>query len=49
VITRFKRELTHPDRYQETELGDLFADILQKSLGLDLMLLGSGSIRREKL
>lgn len=49
VITRFKRELTHPDRYQETELGDLFADILQKSLGLDLMLLGSGSIRGEKL
>ncbi len=49
VITRFKRELTHHDRYQETELGDLFADILQKSLGLDLMLLGSGSIRGEKL
>jgi len=49
VITRFKRELTHPDRYQETELGDLFADILQESLGLDIMLLGSGSIRKEQL
>lgn len=49
VITRFKRELTHPDRYRETELGDLFADILKKSLGVDIMLLGSGSIRNEKL
>ena len=49
VITRFNRELTHPDRYRETELGDLFSDILKNSLGLDVMLLGSGSIRKEKL
>ena len=49
IITRFKKELTHPDRYQETEIGDLFADILKDSLGLDIMLLGSGSIRKEEL
>ncbi|MBQ3307778.1 MAG: 5'-nucleotidase C-terminal domain-containing protein [Bacilli bacterium] len=49
VITRFKRELTHPDRYRETDLGDLFADILKESLGLDVMLLGSGSIRKTAL
>ena len=49
VITRLSRELTHPDRYQETELGNLFADILKECLGLDIMLLGSGSIRKEKL
>ncbi len=49
IITRMKRELTHPDRYRETELGDLFADILKDSLGLDVMLLGSGSIRKEQL
>ena len=49
VITRMKRELTHPDRYRETDLGDLFADILKESLGLDVMLLGSGSIRKEQL
>ena len=49
VLTRFNRELTHPDRYRETELGDLFSDILKNSLGLDIMLLGSGSIRKEKL
>ena len=49
IITRFNRELTHPDRYRETELGDLFADILKDSLGIDIMLLGSGSIRKETL
>ena len=49
IITRLNRELTHPDRYRETELGDLFSDILRDSLGLDIMLLGSGSIRKEKL
>lgn len=49
VITRFNRELTHPDRYRETELGDLFADVFRDCLGLDIMLLGSGSIRKEKL
>ena len=49
VVTRLNRELTHPDRYRETELGDLFADILRDSLGLDVMLLGSGSIRKPNL
>ena len=41
MVTRFKRQLTHPSRYRETELGGLFADIMRDSLGLDLMLLGS--------
>ena len=45
MITRLKRKLTHPSRYQETELGGLLADILQESLRLDMMLVGSGSIR----
>ena len=49
VITRLKRELHHPDRYQETELGDLFSDIFKNCLGLDVMILGSGSIRKEEL
>jgi 5'-nucleotidase len=40
-----KRKLTHPSWYQETELGGLLADILQESLRLDIMLVGSGSIR----
>jgi 5'-nucleotidase len=45
VITRMKRKLTHPSWYQETTLGGLIADILQESLRLDVMLVGSGSIR----
>ena len=49
IITRLNRELTYPDRYRETQLGNLFSDILKESLGLDIMLLGSGSIRKEKL
>ena len=45
VVTRLKRRLTHPSWYQETELGGFLADILQESLRLDVMLVGSGSIR----
>ena len=49
VITRFKRMLTHPSWYRETELGGLIADVLQESLRLDMMLVGSGSIRVSEL
>ena len=49
MVTRFRRELTHPDRNRETELGGLFSDIFKEMLDLDIMLLGSGSIRAEKL
>jgi 5'-nucleotidase len=49
LVTHFKRQLTHPSRYQETELGNLFSDILCESLGLDVMLLGSGSVRGKEL
>ena len=47
IITRLNRRLTHPDRFRETELGGLFADILAQSLGLDIMLVVSGSIRTD--
>ena len=49
VITRLKRLLTHPSWYRETELGGFLADILQDSLRLDLMMVGSGSIRVTEL
>ena len=49
VVTRFNRRLTHPKRTQETALGGLLADALKNSLGIDIMLLGSGSIRTEAL
>jgi len=49
TITRFRRKLTHPDRKRETELGGLLSDALAESLGLDVMLLGSGSVRTEQM
>lgn len=49
IITKFVRELTHPDRFRETELGDLFSDIMREAVGVDIFLLGSGSIRNERL
>ncbi len=49
LVTRFRKTLTHPCRTQETALGGLFADIMRESLGLDIMLLGSGSIRSTEL
>lgn len=45
LVTKFKRKLTHPKRTEETALGNLFSDILMESLAVDIMLLGSGSIR----
>lgn len=49
VLTRFARRLTHPTRIQETELGNLYADILQEGSSFDLMIIGTGSIRKEEL
>ena len=49
ILCKFPRPLTHPNRYRETELGNLMSDALKNSLGLDLMLLASGSIRKEQL
>ncbi len=49
VITRFADKYTHPVRNTETELGKLFADAIKDALGLDVVFLGSGSIRGEEL
>jgi len=49
VLCKFHGELTHPSRNQETEIGNLFADALRDRLGVDLILVGSGSIRKEKI
>ena len=49
MITRFRKKLTHPSREQETALGGLLADALKDSLGLDVMLLGSGSVRNTQM
>ena len=49
IVSRFKRKLTHPKREEETELGDLMADIMQESLGTDIAFFGSGSIRNTQM
>jgi len=46
VLCRLTHELTHPDRYEETELGNLLSDILAREIGVDVVFLGSGSVRR---
>ena len=49
IITTFKRKLTHPSRYEETELGNLFADLMQVDSSFDIMLYASGSIRLKEM
>ena len=49
VISRLPHEMEHGDRFRETELGNLFADILRYQLGVDLVFIASGSIRKPKL
>lgn len=48
-LTTMARELTHPRRNEETELGNLFADLMQVDSSFDIMLFGSGSIRKTAL
>ncbi len=49
IVTRFARRLTHPSRIEETEMGNLYADILQDESSFDIMLFGSGSIRKTEM
>lgn len=49
VVTRFDKKMLNPRRDRETELGRLFCDILCNQLGLDVMLVGSGSLRNDEL
>lgn len=49
LLCRFARPLTHPRREEETELGNLFADILAQAARADVAFVGSGSIRDTKL
>ena len=49
ALTCFPRTYTHPRRNMETELGDLFAEGIRDQLDIELVLLGSGSIRRPQL
>lgn len=49
VLTHFDRVLTHPHREMETELGNLITDAIHEQLGMDITLIGSGSIRKPEL
>ena len=49
VVTRWARRLTHPCREQETEMGNLYADAVQWESSFDIMMMGSGSIRKKEL
>ena len=49
VVANFERKLTHPNRYQETELGNLFADLLQVDSSFEIMLIASGAIRKKEM
>jgi 5'-nucleotidase / UDP-sugar diphosphatase len=45
IVCKLSTVLTHPTRTEETTLGNLFADALAEWGEIDVMLLGSGSIR----
>lgn len=49
ILTTLTGKATHPNRYQETSVGNLFCDILKENYGLDLVLMGSGGLRSEQL
>ncbi|TRU96760.1 MAG: bifunctional metallophosphatase/5'-nucleotidase [Microcystis wesenbergii Mw_QC_S_20081001_S30D] len=49
VLGRLAHQLTHPKREEETELGNLIADIVAQCDNFDIVLIGSGSIRGTKL
>jgi 5'-nucleotidase len=49
IVSRLNRKLTHPVREQETELGNLIADIFSEIDTIDVVLVGSGSIRGKEL
>ena len=48
ILCWLPRKLTHPSRNMETELGNLMCDIVKDALQLDIVMLGSGSIRKEQ-
>jgi 5'-nucleotidase len=49
IISHLTRKLTHPGRDRETELGNLFADILAQCTHADVALVISGSLRAPTL
>lgn len=46
VLCWMPRKLTHPTRYRETELGNLISDAILERVQTDIVMVGSGSIRK---
>lgn len=49
IITVLPEQLTHPFRYVETTVGNMFSDILKDIYDVDIALVGSGSLRKPAL
>ena len=49
VLCKLGREHLHPTRIVETELGNLFADAIADMSQADVALVGSGSLRKDRL
>lgn len=49
IVTRFSEKLIHPNREEETTLGNMIADAMADKAETDIILIGSGSIRTKEL
>jgi len=49
MLTKFSKEMTHPKREYETELGNIIADAFAFMADSDVVFVGSGSIRVKKV
>jgi 5'-nucleotidase/UDP-sugar diphosphatase len=49
IICKLAEEHTHPERAEETSLGNLITDAIHSCTDADVTLLGSGSVRGEKM
>ncbi len=48
IVSHLARTLTHPSRIEETEIGNLYADMLQDESSFDIMMMGSGALRKKE-
>jgi len=48
IICRFNKKYEHADRKRQTELGSIISDVLREALGVNLMLVTSGAIRKQE-
>ena len=49
LLTILNRRLTMESKRQESELGNLFADLMQQDSSFDVMFYGTGSLRKKEL